>query len=117
MSTATSPSAIRRVTHITLATSESPRHRLTRPLWETNPLATPLGQIGVIRSQIAVNSTETFLQDQADVTMKFRTGSLLHTVVSGVEGGRETSSPYRQRFNLATVPKTNLLHPDTSQPF
>ena len=84
---------------------------------DTDPLATPLGQIGVIRNQIAVNSTETFLQDQADVTMRFRTGSLRHTVVAGVEGGRETSSPYRQRFNLATVPKTNLLHPDTSQPF
>jgi catecholate siderophore receptor len=84
---------------------------------DTDPLATPLGQIGVIRNQIAVNSTETFLQDQADVTMKFRTGSLRHTMVTGVEGGRETSSPFRQRFNLATVPKTNLLHPDTSQPF
>ena len=84
---------------------------------DTDPLATPLGQIGVIRNQIAVNSTETFLQDQADVTMKIRTGSLRHTVVTGIEGGRETSSPYRQRFNLATVPTTNLLHPDTSQPF
>jgi catecholate siderophore receptor len=84
---------------------------------DTDPLATPLGQIGVIRNQIAVDSTETFLQDQADVTMKFNTGSLRHTVVTGVEGGRETSSPFRQRFNLATVPKTNLLHPDTSQPF
>ena len=84
---------------------------------DANPLATPLGQIGVIRNQIAVNSTETFLQDQADVIMKFNTGSVRHTVVTGVEGGRETSSPFRQRFNLATVPKTNLLHPDTSQPF
>jgi catecholate siderophore receptor len=84
---------------------------------DTDPLATPLGQIGVIRNQIAVDSTETFLQDQADVTLKFRTGSLRHTVVTGVEGGRETSSPFRQRFNLVTVPKTNLLHPDTGQPF
>jgi catecholate siderophore receptor len=84
---------------------------------DTAPLATQLGQIGVIRNQIAVNSTETFLQDQADVTMKFRTGSLRHTVVTGVEGGREISSPYRQRFNLATVTKTNLLHPDTGQLF
>jgi catecholate siderophore receptor len=84
---------------------------------DTDPLATPVGQIGAVRNQIAVNSTETFLQDQADVTIKFRTGSLRHTVVTGVEGGRETSSPYRQRFNLATVPTTNLLHPDTSEPF
>ena len=84
---------------------------------DADPLTTPLGQIGVLRNQIAVNSTETFLQDQADVIMKFNTGSLRHTVVAGAEGGRETSSPYRQRFDLTTVPKTNLLHPDTSQPF
>ena len=84
---------------------------------DADPLTTPLGQIGVLRNQITVNSTETFLQDQADVIMKFNTGSLRHTVVAGAEGGRETSSPYRQRFDLTTVPDTNLLHPDTSQPF
>ena len=84
---------------------------------DTDPLATPLSQIGVLRNQITVNSTETFLEDQADVTMRFRTGSLRHTVVAGAEGGRETSSPFRQRFDLNTVPKTGLLHPDTSQPF
>ena len=84
---------------------------------DPDPLTTPLGQIGVNRNQIAVDSTETFLQDQADVIMKFNTGSLRHTVVAGAEGGRETSSPYRQRFDLTTVPKTNLLHPDTSQAF
>ena len=84
---------------------------------DADPLTTPLGQIGVLRNQITVDSTETFLQDQADVIMKFNTGSLRHTVVAGAEGGRETSSPYRQRFDLTTVPTTNLLHPDTSQPF
>jgi len=36
---------------------------------------TPLDQIQVNRNQIAVNSLETFLQDQVDVTMRFRTGS------------------------------------------
>jgi catecholate siderophore receptor len=84
---------------------------------DPDPLSTPLGQIDVLRNQIAVNSTETFLQDQADVIMKFNTGSLRHTLVAGAEGGRETSSPYRQRFDLTTVPETNLLHPDTSQAF
>jgi catecholate siderophore receptor len=84
---------------------------------DTDPLTTPLGQIDVLRNQIAVNSTETFLQDQADMIMKFRTGAFRHTVVTGAEGGRETSSPYRQRFDLTTVPETNLLRPDTSQPF
>ena len=84
---------------------------------DADPLSTPLGQIEVLRNQIAVNSTETFLQDQADVIMKFNTGSFRHTLVAGAEGGRETSSPYRQRFDLTTVPEANLLHPDTSQPF
>jgi catecholate siderophore receptor len=83
----------------------------------TDPLLTPLGKIDVLRNQITVDSTETFLQDQADVIMKFQTGSLRHTVVAGAEGGRETSSPYRQRFDLSTVPETGLLHPDTSQAF
>jgi hypothetical protein len=41
----------------------------------------------VLRNQIAVNSTETFLQDQADVIMKFNTGSFRHTLVAGAEAG------------------------------
>ncbi|MGH9537315.1 MAG: TonB-dependent siderophore receptor [Terriglobales bacterium] len=83
----------------------------------TDPLATPLSQIDALRNQITVDSTETFLQDQTDLTMRFRTGPLRHTLVTGAEGGRETSSPYRQRFDLSTVPETSLLHPDTSQAF
>jgi len=84
---------------------------------DTDPLTTPVNQIGVLRNQIAVNSVETLLEDQADVTMRFRTGSLRHTLVAGAEAGRETSSPFRQRFDLNTVPKTGMLNPDTSQPF
>jgi catecholate siderophore receptor len=83
---------------------------------------TPLDEIQVNRNQIAVNSLETFLQDQVDVTMRFRTGFMRHTLVAGAEGGRETSSPYRTRYDITgslptSVPKTGLLHPDTSQAF
>ncbi len=83
---------------------------------------TPLDEIQVNRNQIAVNSLETFLQDQVDVTMRFRTGFLRHTLVAGAEGGRETSSPYRTRYDITgslptSVPKTGLLHPDTSEVF
>ena len=84
---------------------------------DPDPLVTPLSQIGVLRNQITVNSVETFLEDQVDVTIRFRTGSLRHTLIAGAEGGRETSSPLRQRFDLNTVPTTGLLHPDTSEPF
>ena len=76
---------------------------------------TPLDDINVTRNQIAVNSLETFLSDQLDATFDFNTGSLKHTVVAGVEGGRETSSP--TRFAWSGVPGTSLLNPDESQPF
>lgn len=80
-----------------------------------DPLDTPLDQIGINRNEITVNSLETFLQDQLDMTIRFRTGRFQHTVVTGAEGGRETSSPYRPRYG--GVPTTNLLHPDPTQTF
>lgn len=77
--------------------------------------ATPLKAINVARNQIAVSSVETFLQDQLDVTDKFRTGFIKHTLVGGMEVGRETSDPTRPTFT--NVPVTSLLNPDPSQPF
>ncbi len=76
---------------------------------------TPLDEISVARNQIAVKSLETFLNDQLDLTLRFRTGFAEHTVVTGVEGGRETSSP--TRFVWSGVPGSSLLNPDDSQPF
>ncbi|HUE42739.1 MAG TPA: TonB-dependent siderophore receptor [Candidatus Sulfotelmatobacter sp.] len=81
----------------------------------TLDLDTPLEDINVNRNQIAVNSLETFLDDQFDVTFNFDTGFLTHSLVTGVEGSRETSSP--TRFAWANVPGTSLLNPDESQPF
>jgi catecholate siderophore receptor len=81
-----------------------------------NPdLHTPLEDISVARNQIAAASLETYLGDQLDLTFRFRTGFAEHTVVAGVEGGRETSSP--TRFVWSGVPGTSLLHPDEHQPF
>ena len=76
---------------------------------------TPLSQITVNRNIIAVKSTETFLQNQSDVTVRFETGRLRHILVTGVEAGQETSSPVR--FTYAGVQSTNLLNPNGSQPF
>jgi len=72
-------------------------------------------KISVARNQIAVKSLETFLNDQLDLTLRFSHGFAEHTVVTGVEGGRETSSP--TRFVWSGVPGTSLLNPDDSQPF
>jgi len=76
---------------------------------------TPLEEISVERNEIAVQSLETYLGDQLDLTFRFRTGFAEHTVVTGVEGGRETSSP--TRFVWSGVPGTGLLNPDENQPF
>ena len=94
--------------------------RITEPqVAYLNPVArtaiTPLGLLNVNRNMIAVQSEETFLQNQAEATARFRTGFLDHTVAAGFEIGQETSSP--TRLTYANVPRTNLLYPDSSVPF
>ncbi len=77
-------------------------------------VATPLSAITVNRNIIAVHSTETFLQNQSDATMRFSTGPVAHALVAGFEIGKETSNP--DRFTYSNVPTTNLLFP-TETPF
>jgi len=77
--------------------------------------STPLDRVTVTRNQIAVESDETFGQLQSDLTANFNTGRVLHSVVAGVEAGRETSDPTRLAFS--GVPVTSLLDPDPNQPF
>jgi catecholate siderophore receptor len=77
--------------------------------------STPLALINVTRNQIAADSVETFLQNQTDFSARFRTGSITHAVVGGIEIGRETSDP--TRFAYTGVPATSLLNPNPDQPF
>ncbi|MGH9141615.1 MAG: TonB-dependent siderophore receptor [Vicinamibacterales bacterium] len=77
--------------------------------------STPLDTIMVDRNQITVDSTETFLQNQFDVTSRFATGPVRHTLVTGLELSRETSDPTRRTF--AGVPNTSLLSPNPAQAF
>jgi catecholate siderophore receptor len=78
-------------------------------------LATPLSAMTVNRKQIGVDSTETYLDEQLDVTAKFRTGFIQHSFVAGVEAGRETSDPTRPTWT--NVPSTSLLNPNPDQAF
>ena len=78
-------------------------------------LTTPLSSINVGRQQIAVDSLETFLQNQTDITATFSTGAVQHDLVGGIELGRETSDP--TRFAFTGVPTTSLLNPNPNQPF
>jgi len=78
-----------------------------------NTPTTPLENVIVTRNQISVNSVESFLDEQTDVSTSFNTGSLRHTFVAGVEWSRETSNP--TRFAFTGVPTTSLLNPDPTQ--
>ena len=89
--------------------------RITEPQIVTPTLATPLSQLMVTRHEIAVNSVESYLDNQLDVTAHFKTGSVEHTLVTGIEGGRETSDPTRP--TITGDPTTSLLNPVDTQPY
>ncbi|HEY3453343.1 MAG TPA: TonB-dependent siderophore receptor [Bryobacteraceae bacterium] len=72
----------------------------------------PLTELTVTRNQLASNSTETFLDEQLDMSAHFETGRIRHNFVAGFEAGRETSNPTRPKF---TAPDTSLLSPDPTQ--
>jgi catecholate siderophore receptor len=78
---------------------------------------TPLNSIQVDRRQIGVYSTETSLDEQLDVTFRFDTGFIRHTLVTGVEAIRETSDPTRPTYPASSVPTTSLLNPNPNQSF
>jgi catecholate siderophore receptor len=92
---------------------------LTCP-WDAN---TPASQINIVnRNQIQVDSKETDLWDQTELTLNFKLHGIRNDFVGGVEGGQETSNPTRFSYtNTATktntVPYTSLLDPNEAQPF
>jgi catecholate siderophore receptor len=90
--------------------------RVTEPQLPTGVTAlTPLSLITVTRNEITLNSTETYLDNQTDVTLKFATAGIRHIVVTGVELSRETSEP--TRFTFTGVPGTSLANPNPNQAF
>ena len=78
-------------------------------------LSTPLSQMIVNRHEIGVNSVETLLDEQLDLTAKFATGFLHHAFVAGVEAGKETSDPVRPTWT--NVPTASLFNPNPYQAF
>ncbi|HEX4263178.1 MAG TPA: TonB-dependent siderophore receptor [Verrucomicrobiae bacterium] len=88
--------------------------RITEPQ-VANTNAAPPDTLSVVRNQLAGQSTETYLWDQMDATVEFKTAFIDHTLVTGVEGGRETSDP--KRLAYSGVPGTSLLSPNEGQNF
>lgn len=76
---------------------------------------TPLSQMAVNRNELAANSVESMLDEQLDLTLKFRSGFLRQTVVVGAEGSKEVSDPTRPKWT--NVPTTSPFDPNPYQPF
>ena len=88
--------------------------RVTEPqvVYAGSPTARRSSQIIVNRNMIAVNSTETFLQNQTDVTARFDTGPLRSHAGGRLRGRAETSSPVRITYDRRAG--TNLLTPNAA---
>ncbi len=76
---------------------------------------TPLSAIKVNRALQGGHSQETFLQNQMDLTAKFSTGFIDHTLAAGWEIGPESSKPTYD--NGLNIPATSLLSPNENQTF
>lgn len=72
---------------------------------------TALEDIEVNRNRREREVTDTSLFNQTDVTVKFDTGAIRHTVVSGFEVG--TSDYDRQAYDWANLDRTSLLDPQS----
>ena len=83
------------------------------------PSATePLGSILVGRDSPSSSGVQTNLDDQIDLTARFSTGLAAHTLVTGIELARQTSSidRYVNPFNNNTwIPETPLLDPNPNE--
>jgi len=73
------------------------------------PATTPVAAITVSRNEFQGFSTDTFMQDQTDLTAHFATAGMTHALVTGIEFGRESSEPTYDT-NVG-VPTTNLANP------
>ncbi len=90
--------------------------RITEPLIAASvPVSTPLANITVDRNVFFGTGLETMLYGQANATFRFSTAPIDHTLVTGVEMGKETSEP---TFGFAVgVPGANLLNPSQGTGF
>lgn len=82
--------------------------------------ATPLDGILVGRDAPDSTGVQTNLDDQLDLTARFDTGAIAHTLVAGMEIARQTAGidRYQNPFDSDNgwVPETPLLDPDPYQP-
>ncbi|MEI9849762.1 MAG: TonB-dependent siderophore receptor [Sphingomonas sp.] len=73
------------------------------------PPGTPLETIAVTRNEFSGYSDDRFAQGQAELTARLVTGGLAHTLVAGIEAGREMPEP-SYVFHVGVV-GTRLVDP------
>jgi catecholate siderophore receptor len=78
---------------------------------EPPPPGTPLSGILVYRDQPSSAGTEKELVDRTDLTAKFETAGISHTLITGVELSRESSDVAKYINGIDVVPPTPLLDP------
>jgi catecholate siderophore receptor len=88
--------------------------RLSEPII-TAPVGTPLSAVNVSFNIWSGKSTETMAWDQAEALSHFTIAGIGNTVVTGIEGGRESSAP--EFDNSSGVPTVPLLNPNPDRPF
>jgi catecholate siderophore receptor len=80
---------------------------------------TPLSSILVGRDSPDSSGVQTNLTDQLDLTARFSTAFIKHTLVSGIELARQTNDldKYANPFNSNNnwIPETSLLNPNPNQ--
>ena len=96
--------------------------RITAPHYGGGPGEPPLpvpGQaldtILVLRDRPSVQGVETTEMNESDLTYKFATGTIAHTLVTGIEIDRETDDLNRFANQIDQIPPTPLLDPDPSK--
>lgn len=90
------------------------KFRLSEPII-SQPATTPLDEVNVGFNMWSGDSVETMAWNQTDAVANFPTGIIQHTLVVGIEGGRESSSP--DFDNSSGVPTVPLLMPDPDRLF
>jgi len=91
------------------------------PVTEHDPLypvlGTPLNQIYVLRDRPSQRGTITTYMNELDLNSRFATGSVEHTLVTGVEADREVGDLDRLENQDDIILPTSLLHPDQFEAF
>jgi len=90
--------------------------RITEPLiTDPNAASVPLEDLSVFRYVFFGDSKETLFTAQGNFTMDLRSGSVVHSLVTGFEISTERSEP-TFAFGIG-VPETSLLQPNSAMPF